>query len=35
VWTNDVHAQNLVVLLFADDLYKAFFLADDARLTRS
>ena len=32
MWANDVHAENLVVLLLADDLYKAFFFAEDARL---
>src|SRR5215213_2795588 len=35
MWTNDVHAQNLVVLLLTDDFYKPFFLADDARLAGS
>src|SRR5690349_6860350 len=35
VWSNDVHAQNLVVLLLADDLHKALFLTDDAGLARS
>ncbi len=32
VWSNDMHAQDLVILLFGDDLYKAFFLAENARL---
>src|SRR5215208_3432699 len=35
MWANDVHAQNLIVLLLTDDLYKAFFLADDAGLAGS
>src|SRR5512132_3711768 len=34
MWPNDVHAQNLVVLLLTDDLYETFLLADDARLAR-
>ena len=32
MWTNDVYAQNFVVLLFADDFYETFFLTDDASL---
>src|SRR2546430_1081701 len=35
VRTDDVYAQDLVVLRFADDLYKAFFFTEDARLARS
>src|ERR1043165_5998223 len=35
VRADDVNAQNLVVLGFADDLDEAFFFADDARLARS
>src|SRR5260370_29760481 len=29
-----MHAENLVVLRFADDLHKTFFFAEDARLAR-
>src|SRR5215213_8557749 len=35
MWSNDVYTQNLVVLLLTNNLYKPFFLADDARLARS
>lgn len=32
---DDVHAQNFVILTFADYLHKAFLFAEDARLARS
>src|SRR6266568_3003451 len=35
VRADDMYAQNLVVLRFTDDLYKAFLFTEDARLARS
>ena len=32
VWPDDVYAQDLVVLLLTDNLYKSFFFAEYARL---
>src|SRR5256885_2085817 len=34
MWSNDMNAQNLVVLLLADDLDEALFLTDYARFAR-
>src|SRR5690349_3735339 len=34
VWSNNVYAQNLVVLFLGDDLYETFFLTQNARLAR-
>src|SRR5258705_8134095 len=35
VWTNDVDAENLIVLLLRYDLHKALFFAQNACLARS
>src|SRR5688572_1962761 len=35
MWANDVHAEYLVVLLFADHFDETLFFAEYARLTRS